>query len=51
MVPFFERCVLWDVGMNLLVQDHNHCTTADGCTHTHCMYFVAQEREIEGMRC
>ena len=38
--------VLWFVGMkNLLVQNHNHYTTAKA------IYSVAQEREIEGMLC
>ena len=37
--------VLWFVGMNLLVQNHNHYTTA------RAIFSVAQEREIEGMLC
>ena len=34
---------LWFVGMNLLVQNQNHYTTARD------IYSVAQEREIEGI--
>ena len=37
--------VLWFVGLNLSVQNHNHFATA------RFIYSVAQEREIEGMLC
>ena len=37
--------MLWCVGMSLLVQNLNHCTTAKA------VYSVAQEREVEGMLC
>ena len=41
--------VLQFEGMNLLVQNHNHYTTAK--VRIIIIYSVVQEREIEGMLC